>query len=333
MPPIARNLSPFIDQAREACGDETRAVEFWERHRGWDENPGCVHCGDVDVYQMQAREGGRDRRFRWRCYGCGKQYTVRIGTVMEDSKIPVRHWTLALWLMVAGKKGAASKQLQRMTGLSYKSSLFMTHRLRFAMSEEPMQKLTGVVEVDECYVGGKPRKHSKQAKERAAAEGRELPKSKRGAGTKKIPVVAIVQRSGRVVASPMTTVTMYGLENAINTYVHKSARVMTDDLMLYKGLGQAGYDHRSVNHTQGEYARTEEDGTSTHINEAEAFFSLLKRGIHGIYHSVSPRHLWRYVDEAAWRYSYRGIDDGARMARLVRECEGKRLANNNSAAL
>jgi transposase-like protein len=333
MPPVAKNLNPWIDDAREACSDETLAVEFWERHR-WGDDPACPRCGDMDVYMMQGKGGQRDARFRWRCRGCGKQYTVRIGTVMEDSKIPVRHWTLGVWLHCAGKKGFASKQLQRMTGLSYKSALFMAHRIRFAMAGEPTSPLLGTVEVDETYVGGKPRKVTRYQREKAEREGRPIPPNKRGRGTKKIPVVAMVERGGRVVASPMQTVNGETLKGAIREYVHPYSRIMTDDLRLYRGIGESfAYGHRAVNHTEDEYVRYDADGVTTHTNTVEGFFSLLKRGITGIYHSVSPRHLHRYVDAAAWRYSHRHIDDGHRIVALVRACEGKRLANRKSAAL
>ena len=232
MPPVSKNLNPWIDDAREACADEAKAVEFWERHR-WGDTPACPRCGDTDVYKMHA-----DPRFRWRCRGCGKQYTVRIGTIMEDSKIPVRHWTLALWMYCASKKGFAAKQFQRMTGLSYKSALFCAHRIRYAMSDEPEGPLVGTIEVDETYVGGKPRTPTKAQREKAEREGRELPRPKRGRGTKKIPVVALVERGGRVVASPVQCVTGAVLKDAIRTYVHPYSRIMTDELSLYQGIGE-----------------------------------------------------------------------------------------------
>jgi len=146
--------------------------------------------------------------------------------------------------------------------------------------------------------------------------------------------VAIVERGGRVVASPVQSVTSDTLKDAIRAYVDPRARINTDDLRLYRGIGghfEGG--HGIVNHTEDEYVRYGESGIVDHINTAEGFFGLLKRGINGIYHSVSPRHLHRYVDAAAWRYSNRRLDDGERMALLVRCAEGKRLANRHSAAL
>lgn len=234
----------------------------------------------------------------------------------------------------ASKKGFASKQLQRMTGLSYKSSLFLAHRIRFAMADEPSSAFLGDVEVDETYVGGKPRKLSKRAKEKLVEEGREIPRAKPGRGTKKIPVVAVVERGGRVVASPVANVTGDVLKGAIRTYADKTARIHTDELVLYKGIGSE-FDggHHTTTHREDEYVRYGPDGVVAHTNTVEGFFSLLKRGITGVYHSVSPRHLHRYVDAAAWRYTARREDDGQRMAILIRACEGKRLPNRHSAAL
>lgn len=324
MPKVAANLNPLLTLARAACADELKAVEFWERVR-WADCPACVHCGDTDVYAMRRRGSEeRDARFRWRCRGCGKQSTVKVGTVMEGSNIPLRHWTLAFWLHASSKKGFAAKQLQRMTGLSYKSALFLSHRIRYAMSTDPETPFSGTVEIDETYVGGKPRASEKK-------KGRVY---KRGRGTHKIPVVAVVERGGRVVASPVVSVNAANLHGAVHAHCGPSARIMTDELSLYKGIG-AGFagGHHTVSHGRDEYVRYEADGSATHTNTVEGFFSLLKRGIFGIHHSVSPKHLWRYVDEAAFKYSFRRVDDGVRLFTLMRAAEGKRLANRKSAAL
>lgn len=180
----------------------------------------------------------------------------------------------------------------------------------------------------------KPRKVTKGQREKAAAEGRTIPKNKRGRGTKKIPVVVLVERGGKVRASPVASVTSFNLHSAILHHCSRSARIVTDDLAMYKGIG-ARFEggHHTVNHTADEFGRIGEDGTNINTNTAEGFNSLLKRGIFGIYHSVSPRHLWRYVDEAAWKYSERFCTDGMRLQILVRGMEGKRLANRKSAAL
>src|SRR5437868_2883100 len=151
--------SEIVAALPAACSDELAAVEFIECQR-WSDEPACPRCGDTDVYQMRGRDGKRNKRFLWLCRGCGDQFTVRIGTVFEDSRIPLRHWCYAFWTACASKKGVSALQIKRQTGLSYKSALFLMHRIRFAMAPDQAAapKLSGVVECDETYCGGKPRK-------------------------------------------------------------------------------------------------------------------------------------------------------------------------------
>src|SRR5580700_3983112 len=151
--------SEVIEQIPMACSNELAAVEFIEEHR-WGKTPACVHCGSIDVYKMvDSKTGERNKRYLWRCKDCGKQYTVRIGTVYEDSRIELRHWYYAFWRAATSKKGVAALEIMRHTGLSYKSSLFLMHRIRFAMApgRGRPKTLKGVVEADEVYLGGKPR--------------------------------------------------------------------------------------------------------------------------------------------------------------------------------
>lgn len=157
MPKVAENKSEIVQAIPRACSDETAAVEFMEAQR-WGDDAGCPCCGDTDVYMMRDRDGNRNARYLWRCRGCKKQYTVRVGTVMEDSPIPLRHWCFAFWAACSSKKGVSAMQIQRQTGLSYKSALFLMHRIRLAMMDTDREPLQGPVEVDETYVGGKPRK-------------------------------------------------------------------------------------------------------------------------------------------------------------------------------
>jgi transposase-like protein len=179
---IGEAASPIIRQLPLACSNEQAAIEFFERMR-WRECPACPRCGDTDVYQMQDRKTGeRNSRFLWRCRGCRKQFTVRIGTVLEDSPIPLRYWAFAFWASCSSKKGASALQIQRQTGLSYKSALFMMHRIRLAMAPTSNgPKLDGTVEIDETYFGGKPRyrkstnphgTHGKQAENAPSLQSR-----------------------------------------------------------------------------------------------------------------------------------------------------------------
>lgn len=154
-PGQAKNAT--LREIPRACIDETAAVEFMEKQR-WGGIAACPRCGDIDVVQVKDRDGNRNKRFLWRCHGCKKQFTVRIGTVFEDSRIPLRIWCYAFWKAYASKKGISALQISRECSISYKSALFLMHRIRYAMTEpNEQEKLQGIVECDETYVGGKPR--------------------------------------------------------------------------------------------------------------------------------------------------------------------------------
>ena len=297
---------PVIQGIPAACADEKTAVEFMEKQR-WAEQPACPHCGSIAVYQMRdIKTGERQKDFRWCCRDCKRQFTVRIGTVFEDSRIPLRHWCYAFWRAATSKKGVSALEIHRQTGVSYKSSLFMLHRIRFAIADSVDGPLSGDVEVDEAYIGGKPRNKGQ---------------SKRGRGTKKTPVIALVERHGHVRTKPITDVTAKTLQGAIRECVDQKSRIITDDNTSYKGIGD-DYDggHESVCHSVGEYVRGD-----VYTNTAEGFFSLVKRGLNGIYHAVSKKHLHRYLSEFEFRYNHRNLDDGNRTLAAIRASEGKRL--------
>jgi transposase-like protein len=185
---VASDKSAIVATLPRACQDEQAAVEFFEARRWGNTGPCCPHCGDADVYQMLDRKTGqRNKRFLWRCKGCGKQFTVRVGAVYEDSPIPLRHWAYAFWKACSSKKGVSALQIKRETGLTYKSALFLMHRVRFAVTEDyrAQTKLGGIVEADETYVGGR---RYKQATKGPA----------KGWLDRKTPVVSIVERGGRL---------------------------------------------------------------------------------------------------------------------------------------
>ena len=295
-----------VTEIPAACCDDLAAVEFLERHR-WGEHPGCPHCGDTNVYQMQAAGGGREKNYRWRCRGCGQQFSVRTGTVFGDSRVPLRHWCYGFWRASTSKKGVSALEIHRHTGISYKSALFLLHRIRYAMAPAEAGQLVGTVEVDETYVGGKPRN-------RAGS-------NKRGRGTSKQPVVALVERGGEVRARTIADVSARTLKAAIREHVMPSARIMTDELRSYRWIGSefAG-GHQTVNHGRGEYARGD-----VSINTAESFFALIKRGMHGIYHAVSKKHLHRYLAHAEFLWNNRELEDGERLIATIKATENKKL--------
>lgn len=293
-----------------ACQDEKAAVEFLEQQR-WEGDPACPHCGSVDVYQMKdAKTGERNKRFLWRCHDCRQQFTVRIGTVFEESRIPLRHWAFAFWAACASKKGVSAMQISRQCNLSYKSALFMMHRIRYAMKEDDSWKppqLKGTVECDEAFVGGKPRRGG--------------PPAKRGLGTNKQPVMALVERGGNMRASVLPTVSSSWLKANIMLHVDRQAKLNTDENVCYRALKYSWPGgHETVQHNINEFSRGD-----VHVNSAESFFALLKRGLHGTFHSVSKKHLHRYVSEFVFRWNTRKLEDGDRLSKVIQMAEGKRL--------
>ena len=240
---------------------------------------------------MCSRTGERQANHRWRCRDCGKQYTVRIGTVFEDSRIELRHWCVAFWRAATSKKGVSALEIHRQTGVSYKSALFLLHRIRFAMADSgppPLGSNGGDVEVDETFIGGKPRYKGSQ--------------NKRGTHGKQA-VMAMVERGGGVKTKVIADVPAKTLKDAIRQNVDRSARILTDEHSSYNGIGRDfTRGHESVRHSAKEYARGD---VST--NTVEGFFSIVKRGLNGIYHNVSRKHLHRYMAEFEFRYNNRNL--------------------------
>lgn len=307
---LVQNRSTKADTVTQAiplaCADEKAAVEFMEAQR-WEGRPGCPKCGDVDVYKMtDSKTGERQANYRWRCKGCKQQFTVRTGTVFEDSRIPLRHWCYAFWRASTSKKGVSALEIHRQTGLSYKSALFMLHRIRYAMADSVTRPLTGTVEIDETYVGGKPRFKGKGI---------------RAEWSTKEPVVALVQRGGKVKTQHVADVTAKTLSKLIRASVDRRARIITDEFVSYKRVGKPFKGgHETVNHKRKEYVR----GDVT-TNTVESFFATVKRGLNGIYHAVSKEHLHRYMAEFEFRYNHRQIEDGQRITNAIQASEGKRL--------
>jgi transposase-like protein len=225
----------------------------------------------------------------------------------EDSHIPLNKWLIAIYVMCSSKKGVSAHQLHRMLSMTYRSAWFMCHRIRLAMSHPSMNvgKLGGIVEADECYIGGK----------RRGEIGRPGPNN-----SSKSPVVSLVERGGNVRSFHMGRVTAENLRQVLTDNVEATTRLMTDENNAYKAVGREFESHETVNHKYQEYAR----GDVT-TNTVEGYFGLLKRGINGIYHHVGPHHLHRYLAEFDFRYNARKIDDGDRTTLAITGATGKRL--------
>ena len=287
--------------------DEDAAREHLEASR-WPHGPVCPKCGGADRQsRIEPNEAKKIRAGLLFCGHCRQQYTVTVGTVFEDSHLPLHKWVYAIHLMCASKKGISSMQLHRVLGVSYKTAWFMSHRIRHAMEEEmsgPLGQEGGPVEADETYYGYK--------------RGRQ---AKAGTGHKHA-IFTLVERSGKARSFHVANVTGENLKGIIRKHVAKGADVMTDEHGAYVGL-QREYQHSTVSHKQGEYVRG-----SAHTNTVEGFFSILKRGIVGTYHSVSEQHLQRYCAEFDFRYNNRqalGVDDEQRALQVVKQLHGKRL--------
>jgi len=300
--------SSLVGQIPLACCDEIAAVEFLEQQR-WGNMPACVKCGSVEVYKMtDAKTGERNRRFLWRCRDCKEQYTVRIRTVYEESRIELRHWCYAFWRSCTSKKGVSALEIKRHCQISYKSALFLMNRIRFAMAPDADHpKLTGTVECDEMYVGAR--------KPRYAGSG------KKGRNTDKTPVFCAVERGGQLRRRVVADVTAATLQTAIREEVDSRARLMTDEYSAYRGLKKTWEGgHHTVCHATKEYARGD-----IHTNTVESSHSLVKRGIMGIHHNVSKEYLHRYL----WHYDFlrnnREMNDGERTVAAIKASEGKRL--------
>jgi transposase-like protein len=307
IPPKFETLSEMaaIDVGR-LNEDEARGI--LENIR-WPKGIECPHCKSKNVVRINGKaEKVRDGLLR--CKDCRKQFTVTVGTIMERSHITLRQWVQAFYSMCSHKKGVSSLQLQRNLGLhSYRSAWHLTHRIRAAMKEDPLASLLkGVVEVDETYIGGKPRKNTGK-------------KHKRGRGTDKTPVMAMVERRGKVISKPLENVTAKTLKTAIKEVVDRESKIITDEWHGYDGIEKEFKGgHHIVNHGRGEYCRG-----NISVNGAESFFALLKRGVHGTFHHISKKHLPKYCNEFSFIRDNRKVNDGERTEEAVKGMEGKRL--------
>jgi transposase-like protein len=301
----------------------------------WPDGPVCPKCGLVgeagrivrkektqDQIDEMRKAGKRVRKAQkglWKCKGCKKQFTVTVDTIFEDSHIPLHKWLLAIHLLTSSKKGMSAHQLMRNLDIKqYKSAWFMAHRIRYALTGELPERMNGVIEADETYIGGRRRRHQTQAI-RPGMRTQDL----LGPFADKQAVFSIVQRGGRVYSQHVEQVTAQNLTEVLNSVCAADAHLITDTGVLRKrktGLAQ----HSLVNHRADEYVRYEE-GFCVSTNTIEGYFSLLKRGINGVYHHVGRQHLHRYLSEFDFRYNNRKVTDGERALQALKGFEGKRL--------
>ena len=286
-------------QMMAAFPDEQTAIDHFTAIR-WKDGAYCPLCGSTKVYHFS------DKRTH-KCGDCRKRFSIKVGTIFEDSKIELRKWMMAIWLITSHKKGIASTALAKDLGVTQKTAWFMLHRLRHAARTQSFNKpLDGEVEIDETYVGGK-----------AANRHKGDPKRKNGGFAGKAAVIGALERGGNVVATVITSTNTATLDGFAHAVIAPGAKVSTDEHAGYRHLGRT-FDHGVVRHGAGEYSVN-----GVHTNGIEGYWALLKRQIVGIHHFVSPKHLNRYVDESVWRFNLREMGEGARVNELLTSANGR----------
>lgn len=294
--------------------NERVCIEFIEQQR-WQGKPECPHCGSEHHYRTSTRlksaelKGYKDF---W-CKACGKKYTTLTGSIYASTKVSLQVWLSAIYLITAHKKGISSVQLAKDLGVTQKTGWFINHRIREMLKEKAPQALSNVVEVDETFVGGKAGNKSLSKRAELKAKGIQ-------GYMDKTPVVGILERNGKLIAKVVPYVNQITLQPLVKQYVLKDARIISDNFWGYRGLNKHFKIHDVINHTLNEYV----NGT-IHTNTIEGFWSLMKRGIFGIYHFASPKHLQRYVDEFAYRYNSRKLPDAERFTLAVARCGNARI--------
>jgi transposase-like protein len=270
----------------------------------WPDGVICPYCQSKENFYAPSRR-------IWKCKSCRKQFSPKVGTVCEDSAIGLDKWLTAMWMICSDKNGISSMELHRNLGVTQKSAWFMLQRIRLAMQTGTFEKASGRVEVDESFIGGKARNMHKHIRTRRIT----------GTGGKdKTAVIGVLQRGGKVILSVIDSRKRKPLHKHVRDHVEPGAEVFTDALKSYEGLSPQ-YAHQVVDHAV-EYVKGH-----VHTNGLENFWSLLKRTLSGTYVSVRPYHLFRYLDEQAFRYNERKDEhgDSGRFKTVVKGCAGKRL--------
>jgi transposase-like protein len=309
------------------------AAIAWVEARVWPEGPVCPHCGGVERIGKMA--GKATRIGLYKCYQCRKQFTVKVGTVFEDSHVPMNLWLQAMYLLCSSKKGISSNQLSRTLGVTLKTAWFMGHRIREAMrvvGVTPMGSDGGIVESDETFIGTVDGEGGKQA---ARSRFRRAKKGRPGRSHKNA-VLTLVERGGSARSFHIDGAATSDIMPLVRANVAREATVMTDEAKHYYDVADDFSGHNTVKHSEDEYVRHEtwiDKANRLHVepihtNTVEGYYSIFKRGMKGVYQHCKEKHLHRYLAEFDFRYSNRvrlGVDDVERTARAVKGIVRKRL--------
>lgn len=296
-----KSLPQLLDFFR----DEKTCTEYYENIR-WAGNPVCPHCGNEKVYKT-------NRGYKCADSTCYKKFTVKVGTIFENSKIPLRIWFAAIYLATTSKKGISSVQLSEQLDITQKTAWFLLHRVREMLKDKAPRLLgeNNMVEADEAYIGGREQNkhHNKKRAENGITTNEGKPYK-----DKKV-VIGIIERDGHVVLKYVPRADKSNMVSFIKKHVPKNSTIYTDEAPVYKELKKT-YTHNTVKHALSIYVEG-----SVHTNTIENFWSVLKRGIYGIYHQVSDKHISRYLDEYAARFNNRTLSANEKFDKFLGESE------------
>ncbi len=291
-----------IVEFQKHFSSEEKCREYLEQQR-WNGTPACPFCGSLNV----CRFSNNRKIFKCREKECRQKFSVLVGTIYQNTKIPLTKWFLATYILAVHSKGISSLQLATWLGVTQKTAWHLNHRIRAMLSNNAPELLDGICEVDETYVGGKEsNKHKSKRKTRGGTTG-------------KIMVLGAVQRKGKVKTKVIPQVNIDTINDAIQGFIAPDSTMVTDEHHAYNKLHEL-YNHKTVNHGTKEYVRYEE--IAVHTNNIEGYWNILKKQINGIHHFVSAKHLQRYCDESAFRYNNRESFQDERFATALSHCNG-----------
>lgn len=292
-----------LHNLREFFKDEETCRKYLEQHRWTDGKPVCPFCNSDKVYKLKD-----NKTYKCANSDCYKKFTVTVGTIFENTKIPLSKWFVAMYILTSHTKGISSLQLGKDIGVTQKTAWFINHRIREMLKDKAPELLENMVEVDETLVGGKEKNKHKDKRVKGT-QGR--------SNETKTVMFGLLERGGDVQAQKVDDVKKKTLQPIINEKVKEGTTIVTDEWKAYKKLSDK-FEHLLVNHKSGVYV----NGIA-HTNTIEGFWSLFKRGILGIYHSVSDKHIDKYVTEFAARYNNRKISEVERFNLFLENCEGR----------